>query len=75
MRNKEGKLIECLGKSFHAASVSMVREACFFCLKAGISNVVIERDNLDVLNFCSDLNRAPPWDCKAVLSDIKEYVI
>jgi len=75
IRDHEGSVLECFGARFSALSVQMaeaiaIREACIFCLKAGISNVIIENDNASVVSWCVRSRTSPNWDCKSVVAGI-----
>ena len=72
LRNENGSLLECFGFQFSTSSVILadafaIRQACLFCLKASISNVVIENDNSQVINLCSSNSLDPPWDCSFII--------
>ena len=80
IRNHEGLLLECFGARFRASSVLMaeamaIREACIFCLKGGIRNVVIECDNASVVSWCDQSGKSPQWDCISIVADISALAI
>lgn len=70
-----GSILECFGSALSVSSVFMAealafREACVFCLKAGLKGVILESDILLVVDWCKSLNSAAHWDCLVVVENI-----
>lgn len=47
-----------------------LREACVFCLKAGLLEACIESDNATVVSWCINADGVPPWEISSVISYI-----
>lgn len=75
VRDDSRLILECFGNfipssSILAAEMAAIREACIFCSKAGIKDIIIEFDNLLAINWCKYLNYPPPWKCKCLVEDV-----
>lgn len=75
--DSNGCLIDCFGSKFNSpclvlvAEVLVVREACIFCIKGGLSGVCLESDSSGVVSWCIKSDGVPPWEIAAVVSDIQ----
>ena len=54
------------------AEAEAVRDACFWCLRYGFLDAIIESDNASVIECCILIDRAPPWEIDLVVEDIRE---
>lgn len=58
MRDEAGSIKDGFGRriasgtSFFLAKALMIREACIFCLKAGIAEACIESDKSSIVTWC-----------------------
>lgn len=52
------------------AEAEAVRDACFWCLRSGFLDAIIESDNASVIDCCILIDRAPPWEIASVVEDI-----
>ena len=66
---------KCAASSVYQVGALAVREACIFCLKSGVSSVVIKNDNSAIISWCSKKYLVPPWDCSMIMCDILEFVL
>ena len=76
VRDRSGSILDgfckrvASGLSVLMVEALAVREACVFCLKAGIVEARIESDNAYVVAWCLKEDGIPPWEISPVICDI-----